>query len=99
MSSMKQSKLKNNLGKRITLHGTAKNAKGYAVLITKDRNVIYIKELPEWSSQLLNTNIIVEGKLEKMKLIPDPKIEENGAISQGARGLQYVLLDYKLVKP
>lgn len=94
---MKQSELENHLGEYITLHGTAKNAKGYAVIFTEDKNVVYIKELPEWSNKLLNVDITVNGSLKKMKLIPNPKVEETGAISQGAQGLQYVLLDYELV--
>ena len=95
---MKQFEIDNHLGELITLQGKAKNAKGYAVIFTKGKKVIYIKDLAEWPNELLNTKLTVKGTLKKIKLIPHPKIEEDGAISQGARGLQYVLLDYRLVK-
>ena len=83
--------LKKLIGQKVTLHGTAKDAKGGAVLITTDEHVIYIKCLDFWSSKLLNKQISVSGVLNKEKLIPDPVIDEDGAISCGAFGEYYVL--------
>jgi len=79
------------IGQKVTLLGTAKDAKGGAVLITADSNVIYIKELDSWSSELLDKQVSVSGLLNKEKFIPDPVIDKNGAISSGAFGDQLVL--------
>ncbi len=77
------------IGQKVTLLGTAKDAKGGAVLITTDGNVIYIKEFESWSPELLDTQVSVSGLLNKEKFIPDPV--KNGAISSGAFGFQFVL--------
>ncbi|TFG14209.1 MAG: hypothetical protein EU535_03720 [Promethearchaeota archaeon] len=79
------------IDQRVTLHGSAKNAKGGAVIITKDNNVIYVKNLESWSPKLEDKQMIVSGLLKKEKFIPDPIIDENGAISCGAKGMQFVL--------
>ena len=42
------------IGQEITLIGTAKDAKGSAVIITSEKEVIYIKGLYSWSPELLN---------------------------------------------
>jgi len=83
--------LKKLIGQKVTLLGTAKDAKGGAVLITTDEHVIYIKGLDFWSSELLNEQISVSGLLKKENFIPDPVIDEDGAISCGAFGEDYVL--------
>ncbi len=95
---MKHSGLENHLEEVLTIKGTAKNAKGYAVLLTEEKAVIYIKKLPEWSEEILDTQMNVKGTLKKMKLIPNPIIDQNGAISQGAQGLQYVLTNYEIIR-
>lgn len=95
---MKNLNLKNHLGERVTLYGIAQNAKGYAVLLTEDEKVIYIRELAEWPEDLLDSSITIKGILRHIKLIPDPNITENGAISQGAQGLQYVLTNYEIIE-
>ena len=79
------------IGQKVNLNGTAKDAKGGAVLITPEGYVIYIRGLESWSSELLDKHISVSGLLKKEKLIPDPTIDENGAISTGATGDQLVL--------
>jgi len=95
---LKKNDLETHLEEQVTLSGIAKNAKGYAVLLTKDNMVIYIRELPEWTEALLDSQIKVKGLLKKINLIPDPYIDKNGAISQGAEGLQYVLVNYELME-
>ncbi|MHA2299205.1 MAG: hypothetical protein ACXAEU_15300 [Candidatus Hodarchaeales archaeon] len=79
------------IGQKVTLHGTARDAKAGAVIITSDRDVIYIKGLASWSSELTDKLISVSGILKKEKLIPNPTIDDNGAISSGASGDQLVL--------
>ncbi len=89
--------LNNLLGQHVVLKGMAKNAKGWAVLITEDNKVIYIKGLLEWSDKLLDTEITIKGHLKKIKLIQDPQIDNNGAISQGAYGKQFVLENMEII--
>jgi len=79
------------LGQKVTLLGTAKDAKGGAVLITANGDVIYLKELDSWSSELLDKQVSVSGLLNKEKLIPDPVVDKNGAFRSGAFGFQFVL--------
>jgi hypothetical protein len=86
------------LGQQIVLQGIAKNAKGWAVLITEDENVIYIKGLLEWSEKLLNTKIKIKGHLKKAKLIQDPQIDNKGAISQGSYGKQFILENMEIIE-
>ena len=79
------------IGQKVTLSGTAKDAKAGAVLITTDETVIYIKELDSWAPELVDQQVSVTGVLKKEKLIPDPEIDKNGGISSGATGTQLVL--------
>ncbi|TFF97667.1 MAG: hypothetical protein EU540_08630 [Promethearchaeota archaeon] len=79
------------IGQQVKIRGIAKDAKGGAVLITTDGNVIYIKEFESWPSELLDKQVSVSGILNKEKFIPDPVVDENGAISCGAFGEQLVL--------
>jgi hypothetical protein len=90
--------IENLIGQNVELVGIANNAKGGAVLITQNENVIYIKGLECWPLELMDNQIIVTGLLKREKLIPDPKITENGAISSGAIGLQYVLYNVDYLK-
>jgi hypothetical protein len=83
--------LKKLIGQNVNLNGTAKDAKGGAVLITPEGDVIYIKGLDSWPSDFLDKSLSVSGLLKEEKFIPDPVIEENGVISTGAYGDQLVL--------
>ncbi len=85
------------IGQKVTLLGIAKDAKGGAVLITAEGNVIYIKELESWASELLDKEVSVTGLLNKEKFIPDPETDENGAISSGAFGSQFVLKKAEII--
>ena len=92
---MNESDLEQSLGKEITLHGTARDAKGGAVLLTDDNIPIYIKGLSTWTSGIEGSRVSASGVLKKEKYIPDPTIDEDGGISQGAIGMQYVLTNAK----
>jgi hypothetical protein len=85
------------IGQKVTLRGTAKDAKGGAVLITSNGNVIYIQELESWSSELLDKQVSVHGLLNKEKFIPDPITDNSGAISSGAFGEQLVLKKAEII--
>ncbi|MFX1256837.1 MAG: hypothetical protein ACFFAN_03180 [Promethearchaeota archaeon] len=88
---MKETKLEDYLGQRVTLIGTAKDAKGGAVLITAEKEPIYIEGIAFWSSNLLDKQITAIGVLKKGKFIPDPIINKDGGISTGAIGIQFFL--------
>ena len=79
------------IGQKVTLLGTAKDAKGGAALITTDEKMIYIKGLDSWSTELVDKEVSVIGLLKKEKIIPDPLINKKGDISSGAIGEQLVL--------
>ncbi|OLS12469.1 MAG: hypothetical protein RBG13Loki_3890 [Promethearchaeota archaeon CR_4] len=84
-------KITNQIGKNVTLRGTAGNAKGGAVIQLPDNRVIYIEGLSGWDDEFSGKEVIVTGNLREKKLIPDPYISPDGGISQGAIGTQIVL--------
>jgi len=88
----------NLIGKEITLRGLAFNSKAGAVLKLKNDRIVYIYDLASWSSELLGQKICVTGTFQNKKIIPDVKIDENGAISQGAPGNQDLLENIKEIK-
>ncbi|MFX1238477.1 MAG: hypothetical protein ACFE8P_12255 [Promethearchaeota archaeon] len=88
---MKKKGLEEFLDQQVTLYGIARDAKGGAVLITAEEIPIYIENIASWPPELHYKKITAIGVLKKKKLIPDPKIDKNGGISQGAIGMQLVL--------
>ena len=88
---MNESNLEKSLGTEVTLHGTARDAKGGAVLLTDENVPVYIKGLSTWTSGIEGSRVSAIGVLKKEKYIPDPAIDEDCGISQGAVGMQYVL--------
>ncbi len=84
-------KVEKQIGQKVNLNGTAKDAKGGAVLLTPEGNVIFIKGLEFWPSEFLDKKISVSGLLKEEKLIPDPLIDEDAVISTGAYGNQLIL--------
>ncbi len=87
------------IGKEITLIGLAVDAKAGACVLLKDDVAIYVQEWEHWEPEILGKKVSVTGTLVEKKFIPDPIIDENGAISQGAEGSQLVLenANWKLV--
>lgn len=88
----------NLIGKEISLSGLAFDSKAGAVLKLKDGIIVYIYDLSSWSSEFLGQKTCVTGLLQKKKIIPDVRIDEDGSISQGAPGEQYLLEDIKEIK-
>ncbi len=80
-----------NSGKKVTLSGTARDAKGSAVLMTDNDDVVYIDGLDSWPADVLGKRVRVTGVLREKKYLPSPVVDETGAISQGAEGNQSVL--------
>ncbi len=81
------------LGQVVSLKGKAYNSKGGAVLVMTSDEVIYIEGLDYWEDSHLESEMFVKGLLKQVKYIPDPVVDDDGAISQGAEGKQYVLED------
>ena len=73
------------------LRGRARNAKAGAVVVTDDGGAFYIEDLDSWGDDVLGSEIEVRGLLVSKKHIPDPVVDADGAISQGAWGDQDVL--------
>ena len=88
----------NIMNKEITFRGIAMDAKGGAVLILFEGEVIYLQNMDSWDDALLNKGVLVKGLLVEKKLIPDPVVAKDGAISAGAIGTQYVLENAKVIQ-
>ncbi len=95
---MKETQLDKVIGKEVTFLGTARDAKGGAILLLEDNTPIYIEGLDYWSDDLDGKQVSVSGTLKEDKFIPDPVISKDGGISQGAYGTQFVLTNVK-IKP
>ena len=80
----------------VTLRGLAANAKGGAVLVV-DGAPIYLERMDEWPPGMAGTEVTVAGRLVQKKVIPDPVVGPDGAISQGAEGTQQVLEQVRIV--
>lgn len=77
---------------QVTVEGTARNAKGGAVIVGEDGVPIYLPMLPAWPDGIEGTVVEVDGRLDERKLLPDPAVGEDGAHSAGAEGTQTMLL-------
>ncbi len=73
--------------------GRAENAKGGAVVVLRNHEVIYVRNQPSWDEEVVGKQVSIKGIVRLEKYIPDPEVAEDGAISQGAIGSQYVLDD------
>ena len=78
-----------------TIRGRAENAKGGAVVITDTMGVVYIDGVDSWDDDVVGKDVVVKGEIFHGKQIPDPVVDEDGAISTGAAGIQTVLLNPK----
>lgn len=81
---------KEMLGKKVTLLGLVVNCKAGPCLKIK-ADIVYLPELEYRASEIVGKNVSVTGTLLEKKIIPDPEIDESGAISTGAYGSQLVL--------
>jgi len=84
------------LNKEITMIGIAVNSKAGAC-IKLEEDIVFIQNKPYWEDKDLNKKAIVTGTLVEKKFIPDVHIDEDGAISQGAEGNQFVLENIKSI--
>ncbi|MEM2959473.1 MAG: hypothetical protein QXS27_07565 [Candidatus Jordarchaeaceae archaeon] len=84
------------MGRRVTLHGLVVNCKAGPCLKLKN-DIVYIPELED-NEEIMGKTISATGTLLEKKIIPDPQIDESGAISTGAYGNQLVLENISEVK-
>ena len=85
------------LNKKVKLKGLTANSKAGAC-IKLESDIVFIQEKFGWDDEELNKNIIASGTLVEKKFIPDPIVDEDGAISQGAEGTQFVLEDIQSIE-
>lgn len=81
--------LEQSIGKTITVQGEAVNSKAGAAVLTGDKDLIFIDDMPSWGRDA-GKRLEVSGILRQRKLVPDAQWDPTGAVSQGAEGLQYV---------
>lgn len=80
-----------NVGRYTKLTGTARDAKGGAVVVLPGKEPVYIDVLPSWPEELHGKKVWAKGILRRRQYLPEAKVDKSGAISQGAMGKQYVL--------
>ena len=90
---MNEESLHDLIDHNASLIGRAENAKGGAVVVLQNQEVMYIRSLYSWEDEVVGKQISIKGIVRLEKYIPDPEVSEDGAISQGAIGSQYVLDD------
>lgn len=88
----------NIMNKEVTFRGIAMDAKGGAVIILFEGEVVYLQNMDCWDDDMLNRGVLVKGLLVRRKLIPDPVVAKDGAISSGAYGTQFVLENVKIIQ-
>ncbi|MCJ7817214.1 MAG: hypothetical protein MUP60_00010 [Candidatus Thorarchaeota archaeon] len=62
-------------------------------MVLQNQEVIYVRNLSFWEDEVVGKQFSIKGIIRLEKYIPDPAVSEDGAISQGAIGSQYVLDD------
>jgi hypothetical protein len=90
---MNEESLHNLINLNAHFTGRADNAKGGAVVVLQNQEVIYVRNLSFWDEDVVGKQVSIKGIVRLEKYIPDPVVAEDGAISQGAIGSQYVLDD------
>lgn len=82
--------LKSVLGKRVRLSGTARDAKGGAVLLIES-SPVYLAGLDAWPAEAEGKQVVVGGTLVDKQYLPQATRNAKGEWSQGAQGSQLVL--------
>jgi len=75
----------------VTINGCARDAFLGAVVLMADRTPIYVDGLAEWQDDIEGEDIQATGILRRRSLAPDPVVDEDGAVSHGVEGRNYVL--------
>ncbi len=77
-----------NLGKRVEVHGTARNAK-IAAAVTAGDLVVYCLGIDGWPTKVANTAVVARGTLEHTDEFAAG--DSDGEITAGTSGAVYVL--------
>ena len=80
--------------KEISMKGLAVESKAGSC-IRIENGIVFIQNVSNWDDKYLGKEVVVKGILRERKIIPDVVVDENGAISQGATGMQYILEEVK----
>lgn len=94
MSTPGEMSLDEQLGKNVEITGTAQNAKGGAVVVTEEREVVYVFGLMEWPDEVDGETVKCSGMIVREQFIPEATVVD-GAVSTGGEGLDLVLKDAK----
>jgi len=79
------------ISKASVVVGSAMDSKSGAVLLTQDGDIFFIEGLDYWPANVVGKNVSVKGIRARRKVIPDPRVDSQGAVSQGVAGEQNVL--------
>jgi len=74
----------------VTISGIARDAMGGAVITATDK-VVYVHGLDSWPAALAGKKVIATGRLSEEQYIPESTVADDGAVSAGAVGKQWVL--------
>lgn len=85
--------LTSQVDQQVTLRGTARNAHLGAVLVMEDRTPVYIDGLDGWNDAFDFQSVAVTGTLRFRSVAPNATVDDDGAISHGMAGANYVFED------
>lgn len=85
--------LTSQVDSHVTLHGTARNAHQGAVLLMEDRTPVYVAGLEGWNDAFDLQQVAVTGTLRFRNIAPDAEVDDDGAISHGMAGANFVFED------
>jgi len=78
---------------KVSLSGTAMDSKAGAVLVADDDTIVYLEDVDYWDASFAGKPVGVTGTLRRKQAIPPAAVADDGAISQGMDGDQWVLED------
>ncbi len=79
------------IDQNVTLSGKAFDAMLGAVVVLDDRTPVYVSGVTRWDSATHGQSIEASGTLRKRSLAADPVTGDDGGISHGIPGTQFVL--------
>ncbi|MEH1896859.1 MULTISPECIES: hypothetical protein [unclassified Nostoc] len=79
------------INQKTTIQGIAQNASLGAVLMTDDYTPVYLDGIPEWDSNIAESEIVVTGILRRRSIAPKATINPKGEVSHGVDSDSYIL--------
>jgi hypothetical protein len=71
----------------VTIIGKPSNSKAGALVVADSGGSAYIKGLSAWDDDTFGKQVRVTGILRLKKIVPDPQVDERGAISASMEGI------------